>query len=32
MATMNHSDIKATLLIQGVAFDDNATWTAGKQQ
>ena len=32
MATMNHNDIKATLLIQGVAFDDNTTWTAGKQQ
>jgi hypothetical protein len=32
MATMNHNDIKATLLIQGVAFDDNSTWTAGKQQ
>ena len=31
MATMNHNDIKA-LLIQGVAFDDNTTWTAGKQQ
>ena len=30
MATMNHNDIKATLLIQGVAFDDNSTWTAGK--
>jgi hypothetical protein len=32
MATMNHNDIKATLLIQGVPFDDNSTWTAGKQQ
>ena len=32
MATMNHNDIKATLLIKGVAFDDNTTWTAGKQQ
>ena len=32
MATMNHNDIKATLLIQGVAFDNNTTWTAGKQQ
>jgi len=32
MATMNHNDIKATLLVQGVAFDDNTTWTAGKQQ
>jgi len=32
MATMNHNDIKATLLIQGVAFDDNTTWTAAKQQ
>jgi len=29
---MNHDDIKATLLIQGVAFDDNSTWIAGKQQ
>jgi hypothetical protein len=32
MATMNHNDIKATLLIQGVAFDDNSTWTAAKKQ
>ena len=32
MATMNHNNIKATLLIQGVAFDDNSTWTTGKQQ
>ena len=32
MATMSHNDIKATLLIQGVAFDDDSTWTAGKQQ
>jgi len=32
MGTMNHDDIKATLLIQGVAFDDNSTWIAGKQQ
>jgi hypothetical protein len=32
MSTMSHNDIKATLLIQGVAFDDNTTWTAGKQQ
>jgi hypothetical protein len=32
MATMNHNDIKATLLIQGVAFDDNTTWTSGKPQ
>jgi len=32
MATMNHDDIKATLLIQGVAFDDNSTWIAGKRQ
>jgi hypothetical protein len=29
---MNHNDIKATLVIQGVAFDDNSTWTTGKQQ
>ena len=29
---MNNDDIKATLLIQGVAFDDNSTWIAGKQQ
>ena len=32
MATMDHKDIKATLLVQGVAFDDNSTWTSGKQQ
>jgi hypothetical protein len=32
MATMNHNDINATLLIQGVAFDDNSTWTTGKQR
>jgi len=32
MATMNHNDIKATLLIQGVAFDDNSTWSAVKKQ
>jgi hypothetical protein len=32
MATMDPKDIKATLLVQGVAFDDNSTWTSGKQQ
>jgi hypothetical protein len=32
MATMSHNDIKATLLIQGVAFDDDSIWTAGEKQ
>jgi hypothetical protein len=32
MATMNHDDVKATLLIRNVVFGDNSTWSAKPQQ
>jgi hypothetical protein len=31
MKTLKHNDVKATLLLQGVVFEDNSTWSAQKE-